>query len=100
MVKMMSTIKHVPQRTCVACRRVKDKRQLVRLVRLADGGIEVDSDGGKAGRGAYICRLPRCWQSGLVAGRLEHALRTSLTRENRERLIEFGKKLDRELVGG
>lgn len=99
-VKMMSTIKHVPQRTCVACRQVKDKRQLVRLVRLADGGIEVDSDGGKAGRGAYLCPLPQCWQTGLVAGRLEHALRTSLTRENRERLIEFGKKLDRELVSG
>lgn len=99
-VKMMSTIKRVPQRTCVACRQVKDKWQLVRLVRLADGGIEVDSDNGKAGRGAYICLLPRCWQSGIEAGRLEHALRTSLTRENRERLILFGKKLDGELVSG
>ena len=95
-----TTNKHIPQRTCVACRQVKDKMQLVRLVRLADGGIEVDSDGGKAGRGAYVCRLPRCWQSGLVAGRLEHALRTRLTRENRERLILFGKNLDRELVSG
>lgn len=96
----MSTFKHVPQRTCVACRQVKDKKQLVRLVRLVDGRVEVDSGNGKAGRGAYICRMPRCWQSGLEAGRLEHALKTSLSRENRERLIEFGKKLDRELVSG
>ena len=101
MAKTMSTTnKHVPQRTCVACRQVKDKRQLVRLVRLPGGSIEVDADGRKAGRGAYMCPAPQCWQTGLVAGRLEYDLRTSLTQENRERLIKFSKKLDRELVSG
>ncbi len=95
-----TTNKHIPQRTCVACRQVKAKRQLIRLVALPGGGIEVDTDSRKAGRGAYMCPTLKCWQTGLVAGRLEYTLRTSLTRENRERLIEFGKKLDRELVSG
>lgn len=99
-MRMMSTTKHIPQRTCVSCRQVKDKRQLIRLVGLASGSIEVDTGGRKAGRGAYLCPTLKCWQTGLVAGRLEHVLQTSLSRENRERLIEFGKNLDRELVSG
>lgn len=97
---MTSTTKHIPQRTCVACRQVKAKRQLIRLVALAGGGIEVDTCGRKDGRGAYMCPTFKCWQAGLATGRLEYTLRTKLTRENRGRLILFSKKLDRELVSG
>jgi predicted RNA-binding protein YlxR (DUF448 family) len=82
-------MKHIPQRTCVSCRQVKAKRELIRLVRVADGTIEVDTSGKKAGRGAYLCPAPECWEDGLKRGRLEHALRTTLTRENREQLIKY-----------
>jgi predicted RNA-binding protein YlxR (DUF448 family) len=82
-------MKHIPQRTCVSCRQVKAKRELIRLVRVADGRIEVDTSGKKAGRGAYLCPAPECWEDGLKRGRLEHALRTTLTRENREQLIKY-----------
>ena len=85
--------KPIPQRTCVACRRAKAKRELVRLVRISDGGVEVDISGKKVGRGAYLCRSRGCWETGLKAGRLEHALRTTLTQNNREQLIEYGKDL-------
>ena len=83
--------KHVPQRTCLACRKVKPKRELVRLVRVTDGGIEIDPGGKKAGRGAYLCGLPECWDIGLKSGRLEHALKTILTGTNREQLGEYAK---------
>ena len=81
-------VKHAPQRTCLACRKVKPKRELVRLVRVADGSIEIDPDGKQAGRGAYLCALPACWDIGLKGDRLEHALKTKLTGSNRERLGE------------
>ena len=46
----------VPQRTCVGCRQVRSKRDLVRLV-LPDGGpVAVDLTGRRNGRGAYVCR--------------------------------------------
>ena len=45
-----------PQRTCVGCRRVRDKRDLVRLVLAAEGPVSVDPTGKRNGRGAYICR--------------------------------------------
>jgi len=98
--KTKSFSKHLPQRTCVACRMVRDKRELVRLVRVDDGVVEVDDSGKKVGRGAYLCRGQDCWQEGLEGGRLERALHTTLSRENRERLVEYGKSLAGELAGG
>ena len=86
-------VKHVPQRTCLACRKVKPKRELVRLVRVADGSIEIDPGGKLAGRGAYLCALPECWETGLRGDRLEHALKTTLTGSNRERLGEYASGL-------
>jgi predicted RNA-binding protein YlxR (DUF448 family) len=86
-------VKRVPQRTCIACRKVKPKRELVRLVRTADGSVEVDPGGKKAGRGAYLCELPGCWEIGLRSGGLEHALKTTLTRHNREQLGEYAKDM-------
>ena len=90
---MTSASKHIPQRTCVACRKVKDKKDLIRVVRIADKGVEVDIKGKTPGRGAYICRTKECWQVGCEGGRLEHTLKTSLTRENREKLIKIGEEL-------
>ena len=87
------SIKHIPQRTCVACRKVKDKKELIRLVRVADMSVEVDIRGRKAGRGAYLCRTRECWEIGCEGDRLEHTLRTKITRENRDQLIKFGNEL-------
>ena len=89
---MMRNIrKHIPQRTCVACRKIKPKRELIRLVRISDGSVEVDTSGKKAGRGAYLC--PECWEIGLKGSQLKHALRTTLTQDNREQLIRAAEKL-------
>ena len=62
--------------------------ELVRLVRVDNGSIEIDPGGRQAGRGAYLCALPECWEIGLKGDRLERALKTTLTGSNRERLGE------------
>ncbi len=90
-------VKHIPQRTCVACRQVKAQRELVRLVHVADGNVEIDTGGKKAGRGAYLCQTQECWDAGLTGGRLEHALRTGILPENREQLARYGKELLEEV---
>jgi len=87
------SVKHIPQRTCVACRKVKAKRELIRLVRISDESVEVDIGGKKTGRGAYLCRAQECWEIGLKGGRLERSLRATLTQDNREQLIRFSKDL-------
>jgi uncharacterized protein len=85
--------KHVPQRTCVSCRRTGAKRGLVRLVAIPGQGVEVDKTGKISGRGAYLCPERECWVNALKNGRLEHALRTNINTEGQERLIEYAKNL-------
>jgi predicted RNA-binding protein YlxR (DUF448 family) len=92
--KTTSPVKHVPQRTCVMCRKNIAKRQLVRLVCVEGEGVEIDATGRKAGRGAYLCPTAGCWESALKSGKLEFALRTHINPENRDRLIEHAKGLN------
>lgn len=80
----------------MACRGVSSKRELIRLVRIPDGSVEVDTGGRKAGRGAYLCQAWECWQIGLKGNRLEHTLRTTLTQDNREQLIKHGEDIRRQ----
>ena len=56
----------VPQRTCVACRQVKAKRELIRVVRDADGRLSVDLRGKAPGRGAYLDPDEACLAQGVV----------------------------------
>jgi len=76
----------------VACREKKAKRDLIRLLCSA-GIVEIDPKGKKTGRGTYLCPSRECWEAGLKGNRLEHALRTKLTPENRHTLVEYGKSL-------
>ena len=82
--------KHVPQRTCVACRTTDAKRTLIRLVRTPEGAVEVDPTGKRAGRGAYLCARVRCWERGINEKTLVRALRLEgLTDENRAALLRY-----------
>ena len=85
--------KHVPQRTCIACRQVAGKRGLVRLVRGADGVVTIDATGKQAGRGAYLHPVRSCWESGLKGNRIEQALRTKLSSANRQALQQYAQSL-------
>ncbi len=88
--------KHVPQRTCVACRRTDNKRGLVRVVRLADNRVAVDPTGKKAGRGAYVCAQQECWEMALGRRALERALRIeALHADDRETLLAHAQALPR-----
>lgn len=84
--------KHVPQRTCIACRNLAGKRTFIRLVR-TEQGVEVDTTGKKAGRGAYIHPDRQCWQVALHGNRLGQALRTTISPEDRAKLLRFMETL-------
>lgn len=79
---------------------VKAKGELIHLVRTASGEIEIDSTGKKTGRGAYLCPVWQCWETGVKSNRLERAIRGSLTESNREHLIENARGLLKELNSG
>ena len=81
--------KHIPQRTCVACRTKRPKRELIRVVRTPDGSAVVDETGKQGGRGAYLCPSRECWQKALSGAMLNKALRVSLTEEAKARLSDY-----------
>ena len=92
--KTTQRVKHIPQRTCVGCRTVMPKRQLIRIVRSPEG-VQVDSTGKLAGRGAYLHDRRSCWERGLK-GALARALMTELVTEDRERLQAYLETLPEE----
>lgn len=89
--------KHIPQRTCVGCREVQGKRQMVRIVRRADEQVLIDATGKAPGRGAYLHVSQACWQAALSQNRLTHALKVAhLNEENRLALQAYMAALPKE----
>ena len=71
----------VPMRTCVGCRTVRPKRELIRVVRDPQGELHVDATGKKSGRGAYICPTAQCLRDAVNGKRLERALERPVPQE-------------------
>jgi len=59
---------HLPERTCVVCRIKKPKNELFRFLVGKNGGIELDREGKKLGRGFYICSA-ECWDGAVAKKR-------------------------------
>ncbi len=92
--------KHVPRRTCIACRQSRGKRELVRVVRTPEAGIQIDPSGKMAGRGAYLCRARTCWSQALRGRSLDAALKTTVSAEERAALEAYAATLPEALVTG
>jgi len=67
---------------------------MIRVVRTADG-VQIDPTGKIAGRGAYLHDRRQCWEQGLK-GALAHALKTTISPEERAKLDEFMSTLPQE----
>lgn len=85
--------KHVPVRTCVACREPGAKRGLTRIVRTPEGEVMIDPTGKRNGRGAYLCDKPGCWARALSSPVLSRALNVEFTQETRDYIKEFAAGL-------
>ena len=73
--------KKIPMRMCIGCREMKEKREMIRIVRTPEGNAEVDPTGKKSGRGAYICRQTECLRRSIRQKQLERQLEITLTPE-------------------
>jgi predicted RNA-binding protein YlxR (DUF448 family) len=85
-------VKHIPTRSCVACREAKPKRELVRVVRTEDGRVEVDRTGRRNGRGAYVCPAQECWEAGQKRKALNPALSVTVSPENWDELMAYARE--------
>ena len=70
----MEKTRKQPERKCLGCMVSFPKKELVRIVRLPDGTVELDLTGKKSGRGAYICKNVACLKKARQKKRLEASL--------------------------
>src|SRR4051794_38837031 len=85
--------KHVPQRTCIACRGTEAKRGFTRVVRTPEGRVEIDLTGKKNGRGAYVHESAACWNEALKKDRLARALKVTVPAEDMAKLQEHAASM-------
>ena len=78
----------LPQRQCLGCREMKNKRDLIRAVRSPEGEITLDFKGKKPGRGAYVCPQAECLREARKSRALERAFSAAIPPEVYEQLEE------------
>ena len=71
----------IPLRKCTGCQEMKNKKELIRIVRSDEGEFSVDTTGKKAGRGAYICPKVECLDKAYKSKALARALDCSIADE-------------------
>ena len=67
-------VKKIPMRQCLGCREMKQKRELIRVVRSPQGEVSLDFKGKKPGRGAYVCPNRECLKRATKSKALSRAL--------------------------
>ena len=84
--------KKIPMRQCVGCGSMKTKKEMMRVLKTAEGGIILDTTGKKNGRGAYLCVSMECLQKARKNKGLERSFKMSIPNEVYDNLEkEFGE---------
>ncbi len=73
--------KKIPMRQCVGCREMKSKKEMMRVLKTAEGLIVLDTTGRKNGRGAYLCMTKECLAGARKNRGLERAFKMSIPDE-------------------
>ena len=89
----MQKPKKIPQRQCAGCREMRDKQELLRIVRSPEGEVALDFRGKAAGRGVYLCSSADCLKRVRKTRALERALDTAIP-------PEIYDTLEKELTSG
>ena len=92
----MQKPRKIPQRQCLGCREMKNKKDLIRVVRSPEGEISLDFKGKKPGRGAYVCPDGACLAKAKKSRALERAFSTAVPPEVYDLLAEQMKEENHE----
>lgn len=86
--------KKIPLRKCNGCGEQKSKRELIRIVKNANGEINLDLTGKMAGRGAYICPDIECLKKARRSKRIDKAFECTVPEYVYDKLEEQLKSND------
>ena len=82
------SVKKIPMRMCTACREMKPKKELIRVVKTPENEIKLDLTGKLNGRGAYICKSEECLKKAQKSGALSRAFSLEVSSEIYEKLAK------------
>ena len=82
----MGQVRKVPMRKCIGCQEMKNKKEMMRVLRTTEENVVVDTTGKKNGRGAYICFSRECFEKAVKSKALERSLKMSIPQEIYESL--------------
>ena len=88
--------KKIPLRQCVGCGEMKGKKDMMRVLKTAEGDICLDITGKKNGRGAYVCKSKDCLQKAGKNKGLERSFKMSIPKEVYETLEKEFENLEAE----
>ena len=92
----MSTTKKIPMRKCVGCQEMKNKKEMLRVLKTAEGEFILDATGRKNGRGAYLCFSGKCLQEAIKNKGLERSLKVNIPQEVYEQLTKEMESIDKK----
>lgn len=92
----MKTKNKIPMRQCTGCREMKNKKEMLRVLKTAEGEILLDATGRKNGRGAYICRSEECLEKAMKNRGLERSLKTQIPEAVYEELKKEFAQIDKQ----
>ena len=82
----MCANKKIPVRRCVGCQEMKNKKEMIRVIRTKEGEFLLDATGKKNGRGAYICPSKECLRKAVKSKGLERSFKQAIPEEVYEAL--------------
>mgnify|MGYP001724983743 CR=1 FL=1 len=92
----MSTVRKVPMRQCIGCQEMKSKKEMIRVIKTAEGEILLDATGRKNGRGAYLCPSMECLKKAVKGKGLERSFKMAIPKEVYEALEKEMEVLESE----
>ncbi len=84
----MSQVKKVPMRKCIGCQEMKNKKEMMRVLKTPEGELVIDLTGRKNGRGAYLCFSKECLEKSIKNRGLERSLKMTIPASVYEKLKE------------
>ena len=82
----MVNAKKFPQRQCIGCGEMKNKKEMIRILKTPEGEFVVDATGRKNGRGAYICPSIDYYKKAVKGKGLERSFKMAIPKEVYETL--------------
>ena len=90
------SVKKIPLRQCIGCGEMKSKKEMIRVIKTAEGEILIDATGRKNGRGAYLCPSMECFKKAVKGRGLERSFKMAIPREVYETLEKEMEEIDRQ----